>query len=41
MSFLGVLVNTGTVIVGSLLGLLFRKGIPQRISSAVMIGVGL
>ena len=41
MSFVGVLVNTGTVIVGSLLGLLFRKGIPQRISSAVMIGLGL
>lgn len=41
MSFLGVLVNTGTVIIGSLLGLLFRKGIPQRISSAVMIGLGL
>lgn len=41
MSFVGVLINTGTVIVGSLLGLLFRKGIPQRISSAVMIGLGL
>ena len=41
MSFLGVLVNTLTVIVGSLLGLLFRKGIPQRVSSAVMIGLGL
>ena len=26
MSFTGVLVNTGTVIVGSLLGLLFKKG---------------
>lgn len=41
MSLLGVLVNTGAVIVGSLLGLLFRKGIPQRVSSAVMIGLGL
>ena len=37
MSFTGVLVNTGTVIVGSLLGLLFKKGIPQRVSNAVMI----
>ena len=41
MSLLGVLVNTGTVLVGSLLGLLFRKGIPQRVSGAVMIGLGL
>ena len=41
MSLLGVLVNTATVIVGSLLGLLFRRGIPQRVSSAVMIGLGL
>lgn len=41
MSLLGVLVNTGTVIAGSLLGLLFRKGIPKRVSSAVMIGLGL
>lgn len=41
MSLLGVLVNTGAVILGSLLGLLFRKGIPQRVSSAVMIGLGL
>ena len=41
MSLLGVLVNTGAVILGSLLGLLFRKGIPQRVASAVMIGLGL
>ena len=41
MSLLGVPVNTGTVIAGSLLGLLFRKGIPKRVSSAVMIGLGL
>lgn len=41
MSLLGVLVNTGTVLVGSLLGLLFRRGIPQRVSGAVMIGLGL
>lgn len=41
MSFTGVLVNTGTVIVGSLLGLLFKKGIPQRVSNAVMIGMGM
>ena len=41
MSLLGVFVNTGTVVAGSLLGLLFRRGIPQRVSAAVMIGLGL
>ena len=41
MSLTGVLVNTGTVIVGSLLGLLFKKGIPERVSGAVMIALGL
>ena len=41
MSFTGVLVNTGTVIAGSLLGLLFKKGIPERVSRAVMIALGL
>lgn len=39
--FSGVLVNTGTVLVGSLVGLLLKKGIPERISNAVMIALGL
>lgn len=38
---LGVLVNTATVIIGSLLGLLFQKGISKKFSDAVMIGIGL
>ena len=38
---IGVLVNTITVIIGSLLGLLLKKGIPDRVSTAVMIGIGL
>ena len=37
---LGVFVNVITVIVGSLVGLLFRKGIPERVSNAAMIGLG-
>ena len=41
MSFTGVLVNTGTVLAGSLLGLLFKKGIPEKVSRAVMIALGL
>ncbi len=37
---LGVIVNVITVILGSLIGLLFRKGIPDRISKAVLTGIG-
>lgn len=38
---LGVIVNTITVIIGSTVGLIFKKGIPDRISNAVMTGIGL
>lgn len=37
----GVIVNVITVIVGSTIGLLFKKGIPEKISKAVMIGIGV
>ncbi|MBS1403015.1 MAG: DUF554 domain-containing protein [Oscillospiraceae bacterium] len=37
----GVLVNTGTILIGSAVGLLFKKGIPERVTNAVMIGLGL
>lgn len=38
---LGTLVNTLTVLLGSLIGLLVNKGIPQRISDQMMKGLGL
>lgn len=38
---LGVLVNTLTVILGSALGLLLKKGIPEKISGAAMTAIGL
>lgn len=38
---LGVIVNSVAVIIGTLLGLVFKKGISKKISNAVMIGVGL
>lgn len=38
---IGVLTNTLTVIAGGLLGLLLKKGIPERISKAVMMVIGL
>lgn len=37
---LGVLVNVITVIIGSSLGLIFKKGIPEKISTAAMTGLG-
>nr|WP_312579201.1 DUF554 domain-containing protein [Sedimentibacter sp.] len=38
---IGVLVNTFAVIIGSLTGLLFKKGIPKKYTDAVMLGIGL
>lgn len=38
---LGVLVNTLTVILGSSIGLLFKKGIPERVNRAAMLGLGV
>ena len=38
---IGTYVNTILVIVGSLLGLLLKKGIPDSIKSIIMIGLGL
>lgn len=37
----GTLVNTGTILLGSVIGLLFKKGIPEKVSKAVMIALGL
>ena len=37
----GVIVNTFAVILGSFLGLILKKGIPEKVSSAVMTGIGL
>lgn len=38
---IGVLVNTVAVIIGSLVGLLCKKGIPKKYTDAVMVGIGL
>lgn len=38
---LGVFVNVITVLVGSLIGLLLKKGIPERVSKAAMVGLGV
>lgn len=38
---LGVLVNVGTVLIGSMVGLLLKRGIPQRLTEALMTGIGL
>ena len=38
---LGVIVNTATVILGSLIGLLCKKGIPEKVEQAVMTALAL
>lgn len=38
---LGTLVNTAAVIIGSLLGLLLKKGIPEKLSDIITKGLGL
>ena len=38
---LGVIVNVITVLIGSAIGLLFKKGIPEKVSNAAMIGLGV
>lgn len=37
---LGVIVNVITVIIGSCIGLFFKRGIPEKVSSAAMTGLG-
>ena len=37
---LGVIINVITVLVGSTIGLLFKKGIPENVSHAAMVGLG-
>ncbi len=41
MFLLGSIVNFATVLVGGVLGALLHKGIPERISKAILQGVGL
>lgn len=38
---LGVLANVAAVMVGSLIGVLCKKGIPEKVSAVIMSGVGL
>ncbi len=38
---LGVIINVATVVLGSALGLLLKKGIPEKVSKAAMTAIGL
>ncbi len=40
IKMLGVIVNTLTVLIGSSIGLLLKKGINERLNSAVMVAIG-
>lgn len=37
----GVLINVATVIIGSIIGFLLKKGIPEKVSNAAMTAIGL
>lgn len=37
----GTIINTGAIIIGGSLGLLFRKGIPSKLSTSIMNGLAL
>lgn len=41
IEMLGVIVNVGTVLLGSLVGLFLKRGIPEKVTEALMIGIGL
>ena len=38
---IGVILNTAAVIIGSLIGLMLKRGIPKKFTDAVMLGIGL
>ena len=38
---IGVMVNVLTVMIGSVVGLLLKRGIPERVTEALMTGIGL
>jgi len=38
---IAVIINTITVLIGSIIGILFKKGIPEKFTSAVMVALGL
>ena len=38
---IGVIVNVITVLIGSALGIIFRKGIPEKITNSAMVAIGL
>ena len=38
---IGVIVNAAAIVVGSLFGLIFKKGVPEKLSSSLMTAIGL
>ena len=41
MSMTGAIVNALAIVAGGAVGLLFRRGIPERVSKTVTVGLGL
>lgn len=38
---LGTIVNTAAIVIGALIGILFKKGLPEKMSDTLMKGLGL
>ena len=41
LQMIGVLANTATIIIGSIIGLLIKKGLPERLSKAMTTATAL
>ena len=41
MTLIGVLINSGGVFIAGILGALLKKGIPEKIKRALLLGLGL
>ena len=38
---LGVLVNTIAIVIGAIIGVIFKKALSEKVTSAVMISMGI
>ena len=38
---IGTIVNAAAIVLGAMIGLLFKKGMPERVRNTIMQGIGL
>ena len=41
MQLLGTIVNSSTIIIGAIIGVIIKKGIPERINDTILKGLAL